>query len=138
MKVKRLLGLTMMLILSACASIPDAPHVNVLPAKGVTLEQFRLDDLQCREFAQDQISDDISNKSAMETLTDIAIGSAVGALAGQAIGHNTHGTVTGLAIGAGLGLATGAYQAHKNSEDAQRHYDSAYQQCMSIKGHVIR
>lgn len=129
------LGLTA--IISACASMPDSPHVNVLPAKGVTLEQFRRDDLQCREFAQDQISNDISNKSAMETLTDIAIGSAVGALAGQAIGHNTHGTVTGLAIGAGLGLATGAYQAHQSSEEAQKHYDSAYQQCMSIKGHVI-
>lgn len=137
MKDTRLLVLTLMLILSACASMPDAPHVNVMPAKGATLEQFRLDDLQCREFAQDQISGDVTNKSAMETLTDIAIGSAVGALAGQAIGHNTHGTVTGLAIGAGLGLATGAYQAHKSSEEAQSHYDGAYQQCMSIKGHVI-
>jgi len=138
MKAQRFTLLIVTLLLSACASMPDSPHVYVLPGKGVTLEQFRIDDLQCREFAQDQISGDLPNKSGMDTLTDIAIGSAVGALAGQAIGHNTHGTVTGVAIGAGLGLATGAYQAHKATEDAQNHYDNAYRQCMSIKGHVVQ
>ena len=125
-------------LISACASMPEGPHVRVMPSKGVSLEKFRADDLQCQDFAQNQVSGEIQNKSGIETLTDIAIGSAVGALAGQAIGHNTRGTVTGLAVGATLGLATGAYQAHKSTEDAQNHYDTAYLQCMSTKGHVVQ
>ena len=106
-----------------------------MPAKGKTLEQFKTDDHACKAYAQAQIGDDLEKNSAMNTLMDMAIGGAVGALGGQAIGHNTKSTMAGVGIGMAAGLATGAYQANKASDDAQIRYDNAYQECMHTKGH---
>lgn len=122
-------------LLAGCATAPAGPHVSVMPAKGKTLEQFKVDDQICKDYAQAQIGDDLEKNSAMNTLMDMAVGGAVGALGGQAIGHNTKGTVAGAGIGMAMGLATGAYQANKASEDAQIRYDNAYQECMHTKGH---
>ena len=121
--------------LAGCVTAPVGPHVAVMPAKGKTLEQFKADDQTCKAYAQAQIGDDLEKDSAMNTLMDMAIGGAAGALGGQAIGHNTKGTVAGAGIGMAAGLATGAYQANKASDDAQIRYDNAYQECMHAKGH---
>ena len=126
------------LLLSACVTTPVGPHVAVMPAKGASLEQFKADDQICKNYAQAQIGDELEKSSAMTTLMDMAIGGAVGALGGQAIGHNTKGTLAGAGIGMAAGLATGAYQANKASDDAQIRYDNAYQECMHAKGHGQR
>lgn len=123
------------LLLAGCATAPIGPHVSVMPAKGKSLEQFKADDKVCKDFAQAEVGDDVEKSSGMNTLMDMAIGGAVGALGGQMIGHNTKGTVAGAGIGMAAGLATGAYQANKASDDAQIRYDNAYQQCMHTKGH---
>lgn len=39
------------LALAACSSMPSGPNVMVLPGKGVSFEQFRADDLLCRQYA---------------------------------------------------------------------------------------
>ena len=122
-------------VLAGCVTAPAGPHVSVMPAKGKTLEQFKADDQTCKAYAQAQVGDDLEKNSAMNTLMDMAIGGAVGALGGQAIGHNTKGTMAGAGIGMAAGLATGAYQANKASDDAQIRYDNAYQECMHTKGH---
>ena len=129
------IALLLSALLVGCVTVPAGPHIAVMPAKGKTLEQFKADDQTCKAYAQAQIGDDLEKNSAMNTLMDMAIGGAVGALGGQAIGHNTKGTVAGAGIGMAAGLATGAYQANKASDDAQIRYDNAYQVCMHAKGH---
>ena len=129
------IALLLSALLVGCVTVPAGPHIAVMPAKGKTLEQFKADDQTCKAYAQAQIGDDLEKNSAMTTLMDMAIGGAVGALGGQAIGHNTKGTVAGAGIGMAAGLATGAYQANKASDDAQIRYDNAYQVCMHAKGH---
>ncbi len=137
--LKSRLGVVLMpILLAACVTTPTGPHVAVMPAKGKTLDQFKADDQICKDYAQAQIGDELEKSSAMNTLMDMAIGGAVGALGGQAIGHNTRGTLTGASIGMAAGLAAGAYQANKAGDDAQIQYDNAYQQCMVTKGHGQR
>ena len=60
------------------------------------------------------------------------LGAGIGALAGQAIGHNTAGTLLGLGIGAGTGYILGnesdkeRYQRYGHydwHDDYYRHYD---------------
>lgn len=132
---RRYVAILFSFFLAGCVTAPVGPHVAVMPAKGKTLEQFKADDQTCKAYAQAQIGDDLEKDSAMNTLMDMAIGGAAGALGGQAIGHNTKGTVAGAGIGMSAGLATGAYQANKASDDAQIRYDNAYQECMHAKGH---
>lgn len=42
-------------ILAGCASMPSAPDVLALPGTGKGFEEFRADDMACRDFAFQQI-----------------------------------------------------------------------------------
>jgi len=124
-------------MLGGCATTPSGPGVLVLPGSGKSFDQFRFDDLECRQFAQasiggktpDQIGADAGVKSAV-------VGTAVGAAAGAAIGGNS-----GAGTGAGLGLVTGALAgagaAQASSHTLQQRYDNGYQQCMYAKGNKV-
>ena len=136
MKTTTILAATL-LILGGCATTPSGPGVLVLPGSGKSFDQFRLDDYECRQFAQssvggstpDQIGADAGVKSAV-------VGTAVGAAAGAAIGGNS-----GAGTGAGLGLVTGALAgagaAQASSHTLQQRYDNGYQQCMYAKGNKV-
>lgn len=51
-----LLGvLTGTLFLAACASVPSGPSMLALPGTGKSMESFRADDRECRQFSFDQI-----------------------------------------------------------------------------------
>jgi hypothetical protein len=39
--------------LAACTAVPSGPEVLVLPGTSISLDQFRSDDLACRQFARD-------------------------------------------------------------------------------------
>ena len=39
------MSLFLSVLLAGCATAPAGPHVSVMPAKGKTLEQFKVDDL---------------------------------------------------------------------------------------------
>jgi hypothetical protein len=57
-----------MLMLSACATMPTGPSVNVLPAPGKPFEVFAKEDGTCRQWAQSQIGNstqDTYDKSAV-------------------------------------------------------------------------
>jgi hypothetical protein len=41
-------------LLSACAAVPMGPSVMVLPGVGKPFDQFQMDDVACRQFAQAQ------------------------------------------------------------------------------------
>jgi len=136
-RIFRFLPLAAPLLLAACVSIPTGPSGMALPGTGKNFDQFRLDDMDCRQFAYVQAG----GKSTEQAMTDsgvksAAVGTAVGAAAGAAFDGGR-----GAAVGAGAGLLVGALAgsgaAESSAYGAQRRYDAAYMQCMYAKGHKI-
>jgi hypothetical protein len=131
------LSLAALLLLSACVSVPSGPAVMVLPGAGKSFDQFRADDMDCRQFASYQVGGSTPDSAAADSaVKSAAIGTLVGAAAGAAFGgHNS------AAAGAGAGLITGgligASTAGASQYEVQRRYDYAYQQCMYTRGHQI-
>lgn len=48
------LTLAVLLLLGACATVPSGPSVVVLPGTGKNFDQFRADEVVCRQFASYQ------------------------------------------------------------------------------------
>lgn len=125
------------LSLGACVVMPTGPTALVMPGRGATMDRFRFDDNECRQYAYYQIggvtAQDAANQAAVG---GAVVGTAVGALAGAAIGGSQ-----GAAVGAGVGLAggsaVGANSAYASGYGTQRQYDNAYIQCMYVKGHRV-
>lgn len=124
------------LLLAACASVPSGPSVMALPGTGKTFEQFRFDDMECRDFAQAQIGGTTQEAANNAGLRSAAVGTAVGAVAGAAIGGHQ-----GAGVGAGTGLLVGSVAGsdagYGSGYGAQRRYDNAYVQCMYAKGDKV-
>lgn len=123
--------------LAACATVPSGPSVLVLPGTGMSFDQFRSDDMSCREYAAYQVGGQTAQgASDQSAVRSAAIGTAVGALAGVAIGGSR-----GAGVGAGTGLlfgsAAGTDASRTSAYGSQRHYDNAYVQCMYAKGHRV-
>lgn len=124
-------------LLSGCVSVPSGPGVMVLPGTGKSFDQFRGDDVDCRQFAYYQAGGSTpDNAAANSAVSSAAIGTVIGAAAGAAFGgHN------GAASGAGAGLITGsligASTAGASQYEVQRRYDHAYVQCMYARGHKV-
>jgi hypothetical protein len=132
-----LLKISPLLLVAACASTPTGPGVMVLPGSGKSFDQFRVDDYECRQYAQAQIGGATANQAAADSgVASAVVGAAVGTVAGAAIGGSR-----GAGVGAGVGLATGALAgtgaAEVSGRTAQQRYDIGYQQCMYAKGHKI-
>jgi len=133
----RLPPLIALLMLGACVSVPPGPSVTTLPGTGMSFEQFRADEAECRQYASAQVGGTTPNQSAADSgVASAAVGTLVGAAAGAAIsgGH-------GAAVGAGAGLAVGALAgtgaAQGSAYHVQRRYDASYVQCMYAKGHRV-
>jgi hypothetical protein len=134
---KKAVPLGILLLLGACATIPDGPSVMAMPGSGKSFAQFNQDDDVCRQYASGRIG----GKSAQEAANDAGISSAVvgtliGAVAGGAIGGNN-----GAAVGAGTGLivgsAAGANATAATGYTMQQRYDNAYIQCMYANGEKV-
>lgn len=128
---------TVILALTACASLPNGPGVMVLPGAGLSFEQFRNDDAVCQQFARFQIGGTTANQAGVNSgVTSAVVGTAVGAAAGAALGGGQ-----GAAIGAGTGLVGGSLvgtgTASSSMYEAQQRYDTTYIQCMYAKGHQV-
>src|SRR5258708_8828375 len=91
------------LLLVACVSMPKGPSVMVLPGTGKSFDQFRYDDVECRQFADVQVGgsspSDIAADSAAKSA---AVGTVIGAAAGAALGGRSRA-----AAGGGGGLLAG-------------------------------
>ena len=135
-RISRLSVLPALLILGACATYPPTgPSAMALPGTGRTFDQFRADDMECRQYAslqaggQEQAATDSTVRSA-------ALGTAIGAVAGAAMGGRD-----GAGAGAGMGLIAGTLAGsgagNTSAYEMQRRYDIGYQQCMYAKGHRI-
>ncbi len=135
---RKAVAISITIVLTACASLPNSPSVMVLPGTGKSFDQFRNDDALCRQYAYLQVGGVNSNQfPTSNTVGGAVVGTAVGAVTGAAIGGGT-----GAAIGAGSGLvaggAIGASSVDYGSYYAdQQRYDTAFIQCMYSKGHQV-
>jgi len=128
-------ALTLQLI--GCATAPVGPHVAVYPGAGKSFDEFRVDDMVCRQYASDQTGGANAAQAANNSaIASGAVGTLIGAAAGAAIGGRDSA-----AIGAGTGLivgsAAGANSAQYSAYGTQKRYDISYQQCMYAKGNSI-
>jgi len=133
----RVSPLLLSLLAAACVSVPTGPSIMALPGAGKSFDQFRSDDLECRDYANMQVGGSNANQADAESIAkSAALGTVIGAAAGAAIGGRD---AAGVGAGAGLamgGLAgTGAGDA--SARGLQRRYDHAYIQCMYAKGDKV-
>ena len=132
-----MLPLAAALLAAGCATTPTGPDVMALPGTGRSFDEFRADDLACRDYAFQQIGGKAGEQAANEkVVSSAAIGTAVGALAGAAIGGRDSAGV-GAGMGMIIGGASGADAARGSVFGSQRRYDHAYVQCMYAKGHRV-
>ncbi|HEY6242015.1 MAG TPA: glycine zipper family protein [Burkholderiales bacterium] len=138
MKLLRLcLLLPGILLIGACVSMPSGPSVMTLPGTGKSFDQFRFDDVDCRQFANVQIGGESPSDAASSSFAkSAAVGTAVGAAAGAALGGQS-GAASGAGVGLLFGSAAGAGAADTSAYGLQRRYDYAYIQCMYSKGHKV-
>jgi hypothetical protein len=140
---KAIIAMPAALVIGACATVPPAgPGVMALPGTASSFDQFRRDDLMCRQYA----ADSVGNMTPAQAATDSAVrstvtGAAVGAAAGAVIGAATGDPGTGAAVGAGtgaiVGAASGAGAYSVAADNIQERYDIAYVQCMYANGHQV-
>ena len=134
LKVTTLCGL---LFLAGCVSMPSGPGVMALPGTGKSFDQFRADDMDCRQFASNQVGGQTAETAQADSaVKSAAVGTAVGALAGAIVGGR--GSV---AAGAGTGLlvggVAGAGAGNASGRNLQQRYDHGYVQCMYVRGHRV-
>lgn len=136
-RLRQLCALAAPLLLTACISIPDGPSVTSLPGRGKNFDQFRAEDLDCRQYATNAIGGTSPNAAQTESAVKSgAVGAAVGGLAGAAIGGH-HDAAAGAGVGLLMGAMAGSAAAASSGYDLQRRYDSAYVQCMYAKGNQV-
>lgn len=138
MHFSKTLGAAFTVVLASCASVPVGPGVAVMPGPGKPFDQFRIDNAECRAYAQQQIGANPSEVAREQVITGAAAGAVLGAATGAIISHG-HDRATESMAGAGLiaGSAAGAGAANESSMSLQRRYDIAYEQCMYAKGNQI-
>ena len=88
-------------LLSACATVPTGPSVMVLPAVGKPFDQFQVDDMLCRQYAQTQTGVPPGEAGTQSTVNTAVLGMLLGAGAGAAIGAAAGDAGLGAAVGAG-------------------------------------
>jgi hypothetical protein len=130
-----------LLVVCGCATLPTGPSVRVLPAPGKSFEQFQVDDMICRQWAERQIGMNPQETANQNTAKGAVVGTVIGGGLGAALGAASGNAGAGAAIGAGSGLllgsATGASSGQVYGMEAQQRYDNTYVQCMYSKGNQI-
>ncbi|MDN0074009.1 glycine zipper family protein [Crenobacter sp. SG2303] len=138
MNRKLLLSALCLPVLAACTTVPTGPSVMALPGNNKSFEQFRQDDMECRQYALYQGGGQTANNNAVNSgLASAAVGTAVGAAAGALLGGNHQGAQAGAGAGLLLGSAAGTGSAQAAGAMTQRRYDNSYVQCMYAKGEKV-
>jgi hypothetical protein len=130
-------ALMVTLLVAACTTMPSGPSVMVLPGSSKSFDQFRADDVVCRNYALESVGGVTASQAAAQSgVSSAVVGTVIGAAAGAAIGGHE-----GAGVGAGTGLVvgglTGTGTAQASGYDLQYRYDHAYIQCMYAKGHQV-
>jgi hypothetical protein len=135
--LKRLLLSMPLFLLGGCATMPTGPSVLVYPGTGKSFDQFRYDDMMCRQYALGYIGGATPSQNATQSgVVSAVTGTAVGAAAGALIGGHE-----GAAVGAGSGLLVGTMAGSETAQTSayysQQQYDNAYIQCMYANGNLV-
>lgn len=126
------------LLLAACASRgPLGPHVTVMPAPGKPFEQFRAEEAECRQYAQESIGSDPAKARDEATARSAVVGGLIGAAVGSMLGGRHDNAAFGAGVGVLAGTTAGASEGMQTANDLQRRYDIAYSQCMYAKGNQL-
>jgi len=126
------------LALGACATIPTGPSVMSLPGSGKSFDQFRLDEMDCRQYSSAQIGGTTANQAAIDSgIKSGVVGSVIGAAAGAAIGGDSRAAGVGAGVGLLGGSMAGSEAGRSSGSELQRRYDMAFIQCMYAKGHRV-
>jgi hypothetical protein len=126
--------------LGGCVTVPSGPAVMVLPGQYKPFDQFRADDLECRQYASAAIggaTDNAANAATAQAVGGALLGAAVGAAIGAASGQAGQGAAIGGGTGLLFGSTAGGNVAGMSSYQLQQRYDGAYMQCMYAKGNQI-
>ena len=124
-------------LLTACVHMPAGPSVMTLPGSGISFDQFRSDEYECRRYAEEQVGGTTSRQASQASgLESAAIGAGLGAAAGAALGGG-HGAAIGAGTGLLLGGLIGSSTATTSGYASQQRYDISYTQCMYAKGHRV-
>ena len=128
--------------LAACATYPSGPSMMALPGNGASFDQFRADDYECQNYAQQTLGGRTPQQAASDSgANTAAVGTVIGAAAGALLGAASGNAGAGAAIGAGSGLilgsASGTDSYAASGYLAQQRFDDAYIQCMYAKGHQV-
>lgn len=133
----KLPSLLALLALGACTTLPSGPSLMALPGSGKSFDQFRADDLSCRQYAQLQMNGWSAEQAAADSgLRSAALGTVLGAVAGAAI-NGGRGAGVGAGVGMAMGGLSGVGAANSASYGVQQRYDFAYVQCMYAQGHRV-
>jgi len=131
----------LLLLLCGCATLPEGPSVNVLPAQGKPFDTFRAEDATCRQWAERQMGkptqEAYDRNVATGAVAGTAVGAGLGAAVGSASGHAGVGALIGAAGGLLVGTAAGSGSGQVYGQEAQRRYDNAYVQCMYSYGNQV-
>jgi len=122
--------------LAACAQVPTAPNVAVMPAPNKPFAVFRADDAACRRFAHTQVAG-ARGEAGNRAVGSAVAGTALGAAAGALLGRSGESAAAGAGAGLLFGSAAGAGAANETAMTLQRRYDIAYEQCMYAKGNQV-
>ena len=133
----RIVAAGSLLLLAACTTMPTGPSVMVLPGTGKSFDQFRADEMDCRQYAASQVGGGSPDGAAESSgIKSAAVGTAVGAAAGAIIGGR-RGAAAGAGTGLIVGSAAGAGAAGYSQRTLQQRYDIGFTQCMYAKGHRV-
>lgn len=129
--LSRWTGTLALLCLAGCAAPPpQGPRVVVMPTPGKPLELFASEDQACRNYAEQTMGPESTGSTVVGAAV---VGTVLGAAVGSAAGGRRDHTASGAATGLVLGTAIGANRSAVASEQAQRRYDLAYEQCMATQ-----
>ena len=130
-------GLSALLILGGCATVPDGPTVPVMPQHGKSWSQFQDEDAQCQDYAAYRVEHSVrraNDRAVAAALIGTALGAGLGAAAGEGAGE---AITTGAIAGGAVGTAIGANDSRFAQDTVQGRYNLVYAQCMQSKGNHI-
>ncbi|MEY4730480.1 MAG: hypothetical protein RL020_1638 [Pseudomonadota bacterium] len=132
----KLSSAVLVLSLGACVVMPQGPSVMALPGTGKNFDQFRADDVSCKQYATEQLGASPQQVAEASAVSSAALGTVLGAVAGAVI-DGPRGAANGAGVGLLMGSTAGAGAADASGRGAQRNLNNAFIQCMYAKGHRV-
>ena len=140
-KPLKIIAAAAVVILGGCVSVPSGPNVMAMPGAGKSFDQFRADDNDCHQYAQQTVGPNAAQATADNATGTAVAGTLIGATVGALVGAASGRAGAGAAIGAGGGLLVGSSAASNNANRGgaglQRQFNNAYTQCMYAKGNRV-